>query len=172
MIENISPVIMHKRELRADSEGAGRRRGGFGQEMEIGVRGNSSWTLSAMYDRTKCPALGLRGGSSGGLGAVRTASREPLHPKRQQRLEGSERVILSLPGGGGFGSATEREPEMVSRDVTDGLVSIERARTSTRLSSKGIAAVTTPSMRTRLPVCAQRPYPVRMTARDRDMGLM
>jgi N-methylhydantoinase B len=37
-------------------------------------------------------------------------------------------VILSLPGGGGFGAATERKPELVSRDVTDGLVSIERAR--------------------------------------------
>jgi N-methylhydantoinase B len=128
VIENISPVVMHRRELRANSEGAGRRRGGFGQEMEIGARGNSPWTLSAMYDRTRCPARGLRGGSSGGLGAVRTASGELLHPKRQQRIGVGERVILSLPGGGGFGAATEREPEMVARDVTDGLVSVERAR--------------------------------------------
>jgi N-methylhydantoinase B len=128
VIENISPVIMHRRELRANSEGAGRRRGGFGQEMELGVRGNSPWTLSAMYDRTRCPARGLQGGCSGSTGAVRTASGELLHPKRQQRIEGGERVILSLPGGGGFGAATEREPETVARDVTDGLVSVERAR--------------------------------------------
>ena len=128
VIENISPVIMHRRELRADSEGAGRRRGGFGQEMEIGVRGNSPWTISAMYDRTRCPAQGLQGGCSGNTGEVRTTSGEHLHPKRQQRIEGGERVILSLPGGGGFGAATEREPETVARDVTDGLVSVERAR--------------------------------------------
>jgi N-methylhydantoinase B len=128
VIENISPAIMHRRELRANSEGAGRRRGGFGQVMELGVRGNSPWILSAMYDRTRCPARGLQGGGSGSTGAVRTASGELLHPKRQQRIEGGERVFLSLPGGGGFGAATEREPETVARDVTDGLVSVERAR--------------------------------------------
>jgi N-methylhydantoinase B len=128
VIENISPAIMHRRELRANSEGAGRRRGGFGQVMELGVRGNSPWILSAMYDRTRCPARGLQGGCSGSTGAVRTASGELLHPKRQQRIEGGERVFLSLPGGGGFGAATEREPKSVARDVTDGLVSVERAR--------------------------------------------
>jgi len=128
VIENISPVIMHRRELRADSEGAGKRRGGFGQEMEIGVRGNSPWTLSAMYDRTRCPARGLQGGCSGSTGVARIASGELLYPKRQQRIESGERVVLSLPGGGGFGAPAEREPETVARDVTDGLVSVERAR--------------------------------------------
>lgn len=96
--------------------------------MEIGVRGTSPWTLSAMYDRTRCPARGLQDGCSGSTGAVHTVSGERLHPKRQQRIEGGERVILSLPGGGGFGAATKREPEMVARDVTDGLVAVERAR--------------------------------------------
>jgi N-methylhydantoinase B len=128
VIESISPVIMHRRELRPDSEGPGRHRGGFGQEMEIGVRSSSPWTLSAMYDRTRCPARGVNGGSPGSAGAVRTASGEDLHPKRQQRLEAGERVILSLPGGGGFGVATQREPERVARDVSEGLVSVERAR--------------------------------------------
>jgi N-methylhydantoinase B len=128
VIESISPVIMHKRELRPDSEGPGRHRGGFGQEMEIGVRGDSSWTLSAMYDRTRFPAQGIHGGSPGAPGAVRTAGGEELHPKRRQRIPEAERVILSLPGGGGSGAATEREPERVARDVTDGLVSVERAR--------------------------------------------
>ena len=128
VIENISPVIMHRRELRADSEGAGKCRGGFGQEMEIGVRGNSPWTLSAMYDRTRCPARGLQGGCSGSTGVARIASGELLYPKRQQSIESGERVVLSLPGGGGFGAPAEREAESVARDVTDGLVSVERAR--------------------------------------------
>ncbi len=128
VIENISPVIMHRRELRPDSEGPGRYRGGFGQEMEIGVRGDSGWNLSAMYDRTRFPARGMRGGLPGAVGSVRTASGEPLHPKRQQRIAGGERVVLSLPGGGGYGSPLERDPELVARDVDDGLVSVERAR--------------------------------------------
>ena len=128
VIESISPVIMHRRELRPDSEGPGRFRGGFGQEMEIGVRSNSPWTLSAMYDRTRCPAQGICGGNPGATGTVGTSEGRDLHPKRQQRIGADEKVILSLPGGGGFGSSTERDPALVARDVSDDLVSVERAR--------------------------------------------
>ncbi len=128
VIENISPLVMHRRELRPDSEGSGRHRGGFGQEMEVSVRSRSPWVLSAMYDRTRYPAQGIQGGSPGAAGAVRTAGGEELHPKRQQRIGAGERVILSLPGGGGYGDPLEREPALVARDVTDGLVSVGRAR--------------------------------------------
>jgi N-methylhydantoinase B len=128
VIESICPVIMHSREFRPDSEGPGRYRGGFGQEMEIGVRSHAPWILSAMYDRTRCPAQGIQGGSPGAKGAVRTGQGRELHPKRQQRIEAEERVILSLPGGGGFGFATERDPDRVAQEVSDGLVSAGRAR--------------------------------------------
>lgn len=128
VIESISPVVMHKREFRPDSEGPGRNRGGFGQEMEIGIRSDSPWVLSAMYDRTRCQARGIRGGSPGAAGAVGTADGRELHPKRQQRIEAGERVVLSLPGGGGYGDPFERDPDLVARDVRDGLVCAERAR--------------------------------------------
>jgi N-methylhydantoinase B len=128
VIENISPVVMHKREFRPDSEGAGRHRGGFGQEMEIGVRSHSPWVLSAMYDRTRCPAQGIQGGSPGGAGAVSTTEGRELHPKRQQRIEAKDRVVLSLPGGGGYGDPLGRDPTLVADDVGNGLVSVERAR--------------------------------------------
>jgi N-methylhydantoinase B len=136
VIESISPVVMHKRELRPDSEGAGRHRGGFGQEMELGVRGGEAggedggapWTLSAMYDRTRFPAPGMLGGGDGEAGSVGTASGGRLHPKRQQRIPAGERVILKLPGGGGYGDPLERDPELVRRDVEDGLISPVHAR--------------------------------------------
>src|SRR5918998_598136 len=138
VIESISPVVMHKRELRPDSEGPGHRRGGFGQEMEIGVRTDVPWVLSAMYDRTRCPARGIQGGSRGAAGAVRTANGRELHPKRQQHIEAGERVILSLPGGGGYGEPSERDPELVARDVGDGLISEERAREVYCVVLKGV----------------------------------
>jgi N-methylhydantoinase B len=136
VIENISPVVMHKRELRPDSEGAGRHRGGFGQEMEIGVRGGrddseedgAPYTLSAMYDRTRFPAPGMLGGRDGEAGSVSTASGEQLHPKRQQLIPAGERVVLKLPGGGGYGDPLERDPELVRRDAEDGLISPTHAR--------------------------------------------
>jgi len=141
VIESISPVVMHKRELRPDSEGAGRHRGGFGQEMELGVRGEDggpSWNLSAMYDRTRFPAPGMLGGGDGAAGSVGTASGETLHPKRQQRIPAGERLVLKLPGGGGYGDPLERDPELVRRDVEDGLVSPERA-----LEAYGVALTNT-----------------------------
>ena len=113
VIESISPVVMHKRELRPDSEGAGRHRGGFGQEMELGVRGEDggpSWTLSAMYDRTRFPAPGMLGGRDGAAGSVGTASGETLHPKRQQRIPAGEHLVLKLPGGGGYGDLSNATP--------------------------------------------------------------
>ena len=128
VIESIAPVVMHKREFRPDSEGPGRNRGGFGQEMELGVRSDSPWVLSAMYDRTRCPAQGIQGGSPGAAGAVSTTDGRGLHPKRQQRMDAEERVVLSLPGGGGYGDPLEREPDLVARDVENGLVSAGRAR--------------------------------------------
>jgi N-methylhydantoinase B len=128
VIESISPVVMHRREFRPDSEGPGRHRGGFGQVMEIGVRSHSPWVLSAMYDRTRCPAQGIQGGSPGGAGAVSTTEGRELHPKRQQRIEAWERVLLSLPGGGGYGDPLGRDPALVAADVKNDLVSVERAR--------------------------------------------
>ena len=128
VIENISPVVMHRREFRPDSEGPGRHRGGFGQEMEIGVRSHSPWVLSAMYDRTRCPAQGIQGGSPGGVGVVSTTEGRELHPKRQQRIEAGERIVLSLPGGGGYGDPLGRDPVLVAADAENGLVSVERAR--------------------------------------------
>jgi N-methylhydantoinase B len=128
VIESISPVLMHRREFRPDSEGPGRHRGGFGQEMEIGVRSNSPWVLSAMYDRTRWPAQGILGGYPGGAGAVSTTDGRELHPKRQQRIEAGERVVLSLPGGGGYGDPLGRDPAQVAADAENGLVSVERAR--------------------------------------------
>ena len=82
VIESIFPVVMHRREFRPDSEGPGRHRGGFGQEMEIGVRSDSPWVLSAMYDRTRCPAQGIRGGDPGGPGSPPALNAESHSPGR------------------------------------------------------------------------------------------
>ena len=81
-----------------------------------------------MYDRTGFPAPGMLGGGDGEAGSVGTASGEQLHPKRQQLIPAGERVILKLPGGGGYGDPLERDPELVRRDVEDGLISPAHAR--------------------------------------------
>jgi N-methylhydantoinase B len=128
IIENVSPLIMEKRELVPDSGGPGKFRGGLGQEMTLSVRTNEPVIHSAMYDRTKFPALGFAGGKNGGLGAFFLSDGTHPHPKAQYRLFPGQKVTLRLPGGAGFYSPLEREPELVRQDVLNGYVSFQAAR--------------------------------------------
>ena len=66
-IEAVSPVLMLKRELRPDSGGAGKYRGGLGQEMVLGMDTDTAVLHSCMYDRTRSPARGFRGGATAPL---------------------------------------------------------------------------------------------------------
>ena len=126
-IETAAPLLMHRRELRIDSGGAGKFRGGLGQVMELEIITGAPATHSCMYDRTKRPALGLHGGKAGAAGSVRLSDGGRPHPKSHYRLQPGQRVILELPGGGGFGDPRQRDVERVLADVRAGYVSIEAA---------------------------------------------
>ncbi|MBI3796599.1 MAG: hydantoinase B/oxoprolinase family protein [Deltaproteobacteria bacterium] len=128
IIENVSPLVMEQRALVPDSGGPGKHRGGLGQEMILSVRTAEPVVHSAMYDRTKFPALGFAGGKNGGLGEFFLSDGTHPHPKAQYRLLPDQKVILRLPGGGGFFSAFERDPELVRQDVLNGYVSLPAAR--------------------------------------------
>jgi N-methylhydantoinase B len=128
IIENVSPLIMEKRELVPDSGGPGKFRGGLGQEMTLSVRAPEPVIHSAMYDRTKFPALGFAGGKNGGLGDFFLSDGTHPHPKAQYRLLPGQKVTLRLPGGAGFYSPLTRDPELVRQDVINGYVSLQAAR--------------------------------------------
>lgn len=127
VIEQLSPIIMHKREFRQDSGGPGKFRGGVGQIMEVSVRGDRPYTLSPLFDRTRFAADGYAGGKPGALGGISTSTGEVLEGKGEREFPPDVRVILDLPGGGGYFDPLERDPEAVRRDVLDGLVSLAAA---------------------------------------------
>ncbi len=126
--EAISPIIVLRKEYRSDSGGPGRFRGGLGQVMEIEHREGAPFVMSSMFDRVKHPPRGRNGGKPGGNGRVRLASGGVLRAKGRQQVPPADRLILEMPGGGGYGEAKERDPERVARDVRDGLVSRGAAR--------------------------------------------
>jgi N-methylhydantoinase B len=128
VIEALTPLVQRRRELRPDSGGAGRCRGGLGQWTEMCCRSGERWSVSTLIDRTRFGAGGLEGGHSGALGELTLASRAPAPPKRALDLAPDERVILSPPGGGGYGDPRERDPDLVLADVVDGYVSLAAAR--------------------------------------------
>jgi N-methylhydantoinase B len=127
VIETLTPLVQHHRELRIDSGGAGRMRGGLGQRTELSCRSGEPWGLSALIDRTRFPGRGVEGGHDGALGVFRRAGGEDLRPKQFVPLEPDAHVELDPPGGGGYGDPRERDPQRVLADVVDGYVSIEAA---------------------------------------------
>jgi len=125
--ENVAPVIFWRKELRPDSGGAGRSRGGVGQIMEIGTKGDLEFAVNATFDRVAHAPKGRDGGLAGAAGVVRLKSGKLLRTKGYQTIPDSDRLILELPGGGGMGDPATRERALVARDVRDGLVSAENA---------------------------------------------
>lgn len=127
VIESVAPIRMHKRELLADTGGAGKFRGGLGQEMILEVLTGKPAIHSCMYDRTKFPASGYHGGLAGTAGEVVLSTGHHPHPKSRYLIQPGQTVTLRLPGGGGFYSPLERDPVRVLEDVRQGYVSLAGA---------------------------------------------
>jgi N-methylhydantoinase B len=127
VIESLSPLVMRRRELRADSGGAGTWRGGLGQLTEFAHRGEGRWSVSSIVDRTRYPAPGLCGGKPGMAGELVLGNGARPNPKSQIELERGAIVHLNLPGGGGFGDPFARDPELVRQDIISGYVTTELA---------------------------------------------
>lgn len=127
VVETLAPLVQHRRELRADSGGAGKHRGGLGQATEFGYRGQGPWSVSAMIDRTKFAAQGLDGGLPGAFGELLSNNGQHLQPKTVLWLESDTRLHFNTPGGAGYGQPYEREPERVLNDVVNGYVSLQAA---------------------------------------------
>ncbi|MFM8614396.1 MAG: hydantoinase B/oxoprolinase family protein [Alphaproteobacteria bacterium] len=125
--ESVAPLVVWKKRLRADSGGAGRFRGGLGQEVEIEVRAPDEVRLSLLSDRRDHPAQGVLGGAAGGAAVIAFDDGTRPHPKSRTTVAPGTRVTLLYPGGGGYGDPETRDPEALAQDIRDGYVSAEGA---------------------------------------------
>jgi N-methylhydantoinase B len=148
VIESLSPVVLKKRQLRPDSGGAGMWRGGLGQLTEFARRGEGNWSVSSIADRTVYPAHGLVGGSMGAAGELLVSNGLRPNPKALVDLNAADVVYVNLPGGGGYGSPFQRDPEKVRWDVVEGYITPEAAEknygVSVRYTGKPDALVKLP----------------------------
>jgi len=119
--ERQSPLFFHHKRLRPGSGGAGRFRGGLGQDILIESRSSRPIVLSVMAERTAFPAPGLAGGAAGGLGDVQINDR-PIDSRKQHVLERGDRVLVRTPGGGGYGPRRQRSRTLTRRDRALGYV--------------------------------------------------
>ncbi|MEY9200535.1 N-methylhydantoinase B [Sinorhizobium fredii] len=125
--ENVGPVIVWRKELREGSGGAGAQRGGLGQMIEIEAAEGYSFRFSAMFDRLGHPARGRDGGRDGAAGFVTLDDGTVLKGKGLQFVPEGRRLVLALPGGGGYGDPAERPADAVAHDVRHGYITEDQA---------------------------------------------
>jgi N-methylhydantoinase B len=127
VIETTSPLVIRRKELRPDSGGPGRFRGGLGQAIEVEVRTGEPFIVSSLSDRMTFAAQGYLGGKPGGHGGFHATHGGRQNPKLSLRMPAGTRFTLELPGGGGYFPPMERDSDAVELDVAEGMVTAEAA---------------------------------------------
>lgn len=139
--EHAGPVIIWRKELRPDSGGAGKTRGGLGQYMEVGAQEGHEFDIQAMFDRGAHPARGRRGGQNGANTTIVRSDGAAMTVKGKQFVPHGARVVMAFPGGAGYGPPAERAPDLVKRDLARGYISAKTAADDYGLPASEIAAV-------------------------------
>jgi N-methylhydantoinase B len=122
-LEISAPLLFTKKELRADSGGAGRRRGGLGQDIEVRNVNPAPVRLTLLGDREQHPAEGMMGGHAGGPASARLDTGAHLSLKSVTLIPPDATLTLSFAGGGGYGPPDERDAVAIAGDLAEGVVS-------------------------------------------------
>ncbi|MFB6152075.1 MAG: hydantoinase B/oxoprolinase family protein [Haloarculaceae archaeon] len=128
-LELAYPLRVERYELRPDTGGAGRRRGGLGIRRDVRVLGHDA-EFSLLADRRRNRPYGLDGGDPGAPGDDRVVvdgEEQPIDGMVTLTLGDGDLVSVRTPGGGGFGPPEERPVEAVERDVEQGRITPEHA---------------------------------------------
>ena len=130
ILETEYPVRVRRFDIRCDSAGAGRFRGGVGFIREYEVLEDCMLTVRSSNHQN--PAWGVHGGRSPMPSRVMlnpdTPQREQLEPIVTRQLRSGDVLRFEQSGGGGYGIPQERDEAMVRADVLNGYVSQEAAQ--------------------------------------------
>jgi N-methylhydantoinase B len=130
VVEKEFPIRFLKYELRCDSGGAGKWRGGTGLERSWVLLAPSA-TISILAERTEIQPWGLFGGLDGESGEYTIVDSkgtvQKLRSKCTLRIKKDDVLTVKTPGGGGYGSPLEREHNLTLEDILDEKVSLNSA---------------------------------------------
>ncbi len=127
ILESDAPLIVERRELLADSGGAGKQRGALGRREVFRVPDDARAPqppvrLAIQSGRFRLPPEGLFGGKPGAK-AQFLVNGSPADPYGLTLLGPGDSVVMDAAGGGGYGDPRERDREALERDVREGKVS-------------------------------------------------
>lgn len=138
IFESDTPLIVERREILPDSGGIGKMKGGLGKREVFRVPDDEyapipPVNLGIQAGRYTYPAEGLFGGKPGAR-AQFLVNGVPGNSYGLTQLKPGDVVIIDAPGGGGYGNSIDRDPEMVLRDVLEGYVSLDSARSNYKVA--------------------------------------
>jgi N-methylhydantoinase B len=115
-----------------DGAGAGRRRGGRGMVREYRILSERA-LLTVVFGRHRFPPWGADGGRDGSVNYIEVvradgSALERFGKAARYPLRRGDLVRLVTGTGGGYGDPRDREPELVRRDLADGMISEDDAR--------------------------------------------
>ena len=124
-------LIVDQMALNVSPGGEGKHMGGRGIVLDYRVRADNGF-LTAGYTRSKFPAWGLDGGHEGSPNYIEFIPKEG-EVQTFAAISGlttqKDDVIRVYTGnGGGLGDPKERDPELVRRDLRNGLITDSQAR--------------------------------------------
>ena len=128
-IEMDYPIRMLRYELRDDSGGAGKFRGGLGIVREYEMLAESA-SVNVRGDRANFSPRGLYDGGDGARSEFYLVDSEgtskKLPSKFSGRIQRGGRLRITTPGGGGFGNPRERTTQALLKDYRNGRFSAEK----------------------------------------------
>lgn len=130
-LERYFPLLIERYETMADSGGAGLHRGGNGIHMTY--RFLAAGTISIHDDRWFVPPWGVNGGEPGKrarkiLEKADGNSHIVGNKVEDVTVEEGDQLHFITWGGGGWGDPLERDPALVGKEITQGLVTPEGAK--------------------------------------------
>lgn len=157
VLEAEAPVRVRRFALRADSEGAGQQRGGFGVEYAFALTDHRARVVTRGKDRHKFAAWGVAGGRAAQPSFSRMEKADgtlvEVGKRAVQQPDPGDLMVVAGGGGGGHGDPLARDPELVRRDILDELISPARGRSEygVMLNEEGaVDAEATAALRHRL----------------------
>ncbi|HSZ92665.1 MAG TPA: hydantoinase B/oxoprolinase family protein, partial [Acetobacteraceae bacterium] len=131
LVEATSSIRILEYDVRPDSGGPGKWRGGVGQTITAEMLCDGGIILARGLDRMRFPAWGVQGGMPGGKLEVilnrGRADEQRLGKIHELHVKRGDTITLGLPGGGGYGDPMERDVADVLADVRGGFVMREAA---------------------------------------------
>ena len=130
-IETECGLLVREYDVRPDSGGPGRWRGGNGQTMTLEVTRDAGTFLMRGSDRFRFTAWGVAGGKpSAPYGFIVNqgkANEQRLTKLDRLPVNKGDTITVMMPGAGGFGDPFQREAVAVADDVVNGFIGREVA---------------------------------------------